>query len=538
MKEAEKPKEFMKWILILIICLLLLTWKAINHWPVVILMASVSLFVVFIFIYWSDENFFRKVTDLFKEQPKIATVPFMAYQSTNYTQSDLAAFRKENQKSSQNQPEEEFQRPSSGYRPEILIDNSHRMNNFYRYTQEPGEVELEEPSLHKEFSFGTSDFQTQKDPRRPKTKTVTFQVGAQAKKDIDDADFMVPFTDRDPSYRKRSVEALAEYIHTGIMNYERLMKEHKVEYTEPRPIATIAPPVPTQPKQTAEKSSIPAGLLDLKNKQEKDNILLTQAARGDKTSSGDSDKQKISLFKPNGTNLSTIVEVQEEGMLEKSRISAQIGPSSEQKPLSTKPATKLFDSMAIEQIEEKSPLPADSKAIVPETSTSGSLMGIFGQPPKGLSPIPPLQPVKPVPATSIGPSGPLQLKNPSETISKNKELYFSVATHVKDMLKNPHKVSDQRQKENKEIVRNFLRDICSIVDDHFLKQCENIIYELNARKNNEDEYLAFCYELVTMFILEFIDLMSSNKIKIVSSSYEDLCWSHLPDHFYISLVSD
>lgn len=538
MQEKTEPKAYLMWVALLVGGLMLLGVLAPSRWPFILLMTILCLGIVIGFLYLNDQDLVGYVMSLFKKEKPIQLVPMTSQRMTNYTKRDFEAFKKEISQWMGSTTDEAYSRKAAGAYSHILIDNSSRMQYFNKYTSGGADLELEEPKLRKEISFSAPIVEAPEEPqKRYEPKVVSFEIGSQVRNGAD-SDYDLSFTEKDSSYRRKRIEELAEYIQTGIMTSERLLKENRVDYAEPRRHVPIAP-VPTTaslaPKPQADKPVIPPGLLELKSKQQKDNILIPSIVPKEKPVAPEPEKPKISSFKPLGANLSTITEVQEDSMLGGSKLFGDSKMFGESKQQPAKETSTLFDSMAIETFDGKDTIASAQKTVaIPEVKQPTGL-GIFGQSTLGSSLNNQPQPSRPT--TTVTPrtvGGSLELKNPTETLNKNKELYLAVATHAKGVIGNPTKTTKAELSLIKEIVRNFLRDFCSAIDDHFLGECQKIIMELNRRKHNEDEYLAFCYELVTQFVLEFIGLMSSNKIKIVGQSNLDLRRSHLPDPLHLS----
>jgi hypothetical protein len=79
-----------------------------------------------------------------------------------------------------------------------------------------------------------------------------------------------------------------------------------------------------------------------------------------------------------------------------------------------------------------------------------------------------------------------------------------------------HPVDSSKKEEIKDEVSQFHSQICSKVDDHFLSQTNKLIEGLNARRNNDAEYILYCKELLSTYIVKAVEQFDANKVKIVS----------------------
>lgn len=513
MAETEKQGEFIKWTAILIGLLTLLVYNLAEKVPFFIFLIILCCEVMIFF--WMDNEsnrsaFLSKWFNLTpKEEPQQVARPFMI----NYTKLFNENYGKIGNRTNFEPQKDESLRDRSGNREGTLIDNSAKMQNYSKYTEYKPVEEFEEPKLGLDWSFGVPYIEQQEKVPVQNSKEETFEVGTWAQKGFIDSSYSISFQDRPVEHTTKRIEEMTEFILGGIMTEEQYFKEHNVQFKEPKRHVPIVEQPTIFPKPTVEKLKAQSGLFDIKNKQKVENILIPPPSKPQAVPNPETEKPKKNIFQNTDISLSTIPEVKEDS---KSKTSAGESVVKDSKMNLGNPNLTLFDSMATEMIKEFNWKSEDVTSSPSKQTKQATMGGIFGQnttsPPPQFSP--PKQQAQSTASSNVKP-GPLEMENSNETIAKNKELYLSMSTHAKEIIKNHYKISEAKVAAIKEIVRNFWRDICSSIDDHFLGECEKIIYELNQRKTNEDEYLVFIYELVTQFILEFIDLMSSNKIKIV-----------------------
>jgi hypothetical protein len=127
----------------------------------------------------------------------------------------------------------------------------------------------------------------------------------------------------------------------------------------------------------------------------------------------------------------------------------------------------------------------------------------------------------PTPASPRPPQQPPQPHQPHQSASSvstlsnltpNKTLFLNLMKYVED-----HPVDSSKKEEIKDEVSQFHSQICSKVDDHFLSQTNKLIEGLNARRNNDAEYILYCKELLSTYIVKAVEQFDANKVKIVSN---------------------
>jgi hypothetical protein len=406
---------------------------------------------------------------------------------------------------------------------DFTVDNTaimHRYKDLFDAQETVGHRD----SVHeKSMSFGERSENVKTDRAQSKKKRAVFDIGSFVKDDEDASEGIVAFVDRSATYRMTRIINDAKKIVTGLMTIEDIKNFYGVKYGEPKKIKETTPvAVPIQ-KSAEQKPIVTGGLFDTKEKTHITSApIKVPASKPEKKETTVLGDLKGSLFstipsKPDTVQQSSVKpNIKSQSQVANSQ-SIQIGGLFDKSTTESAPKKDI----RIESMASELPLGSPTSQPKPLIQTTTPQIGIFGH-----SSASPIQSGT-IPQTHLAPQtrGELERMIPrgptgshkvtERELSPNAGLYVELSKKAKESISSQTNITKDKMSHIKETVSDFFSKICSSVDEDFLYKCQSMIGELDRRKHNEEEYLAFVYEFVTSYILEYMNLMTSNKVKIV-----------------------
>lgn len=508
---------------LLIIGLIYLCWATNSSLFIIFLLASVLLGLIALFFYYHHEEEISSYFQAFRPRSK----PLVHYHDdssyVSYTLRDINAFKqKDSIVNGQSTVDHSVGNCWAGS-SDFNVDNTAIYNRYKDVLEESEEPWSREKIPRQPVSFGEKELKAENREASTKKKRAVFDIGVQVKDRVPLNPREEAFKDREAKYRVKRIESNVDKILTGLMTLEELESRYGVKYIEKKAIKETTPIVAPIPKTTTTKFPTTSTLFDQKSKPLQETPpKQSQLPKQEKKETEILPGLKTTLFEVASKN----TEVMQEG-----GSNSLFGPS---KPLEQKVNTISFgpfekqasvpekkSSIQMEPISSELHLEIPKGQINPPVQKIDTGFGIFGRkadPPTQNTLSPPAFVVSEVieEHSRVPQGGQARVSKLTEKeLNPNSALYLELSKSAKDSISSQICVTKEKMAQIKESVSDFFSKICSSVDEDFLMKCQGVINELDNLKYNEEEYLAFIFEFVTSYILEYMSLMSSNKVKIV-----------------------
>lgn len=407
---------------------------------------------------------------------------------------------------------------------DLTVDNTGIMHKYIEYTEPISHEPREKQTLGKRFSFDMSEDKQEKEGQQGPSKETRFTVGSFLKENMPQQRKCTFELLTNTEYRVNRLEKAANEIITGLMTLDELTDRYHVEYLDPKPIQSI-PSVPVQPIPAQQPKPIPTpGIFTAKEQTPKEKI-------GIKLGNVGADKTENPILPGLKPPAPAQPSMPKSSTSEKPPIST---PTEQTRPKNLMPGIEggIFPQPSqakptrseIMQENMESELPIEGSGRTPMGPTislggGGTLFhnASFGDPSSERNQRPTNADRRSSESQPRGQTPERNLKNTE--MKANLQLYLELSKKANQAIREQTVVTKEKMAIIKDIVQDFFSKLCSSVDDYFLNSCQNIIDELDRRKSCEEEYLAFVFEFVTKFILDYLKLMSNNKIKIVVLPY-------------------